>query len=532
VDLNDLSWRGGSYKIEDLDAIYTGNGLRANLILQKVHEKLVDVEQARGLGFCASVAHAEFMAEHFRQNGVSAEALSGGSSRELRESVQGRLRRREINFIFVVDIYNEGIDIPEVDTILFLRPTESLTIFLQQLGRGLRLWDEKETLTVLDFIGQAHRNFHFDWRFRALLSDPTLSILDQVRERFPHLPAGCSIELEKVARQHVLSNIKQAVQQNRPSLAREVGVLAEALGRPPSLEEFLERFELVTDDIYRRGVSWSRLCVEAGVLSDFDNPDEEVLTKGLRRLQHIDGPHLIQSLLPLIEVVQPVVSMVNEIVERSAMMLMFSLWGRNELPTSLDAGLKRLKRNPQICCELRELMQFNLSRVSSVAPTVSLPFVCPMELHASYTRDEVLAGLGYWTLENQREMREGVLHIPKLRTDVFFVTLNKTEKDYSPTTMYEDYAVSESLFHWQSQSTTSAESPTGQRYIEHAKNGHTILLFAREHKKFNGLSCPYFFLGPMTYESHSGSRPMSILWNLTYPLPAKILRRMARLAID
>ena len=114
--------------------------------------------------------------------------------------------------------------------------------------------------------------------------------------------------------------------------------------------------------------------------------------------------------------------------------------------------------------------------------------------------------------------------------DLLFVTLNKTETDYSPTTMYEDYAINEKLFHWQSQSTTSETSPTGCRYIKHSKRGNPILLFVREHKKINGLACPYNFLGPVDYVEHSGSRPMSIIWKLQNPMPAHLLRQTARLA--
>ena len=138
-------------------------------MIEKTRTILLDPRQARGLGFCVSVAHAQYMAEQFRRHGIPADSLSGESNREHRDSVQDRLRRREINFLFVVDLYNEGVDIPEVDTVLFLRPTESLTVFLQQLGRGLRLFDGKDCLTVLDFIGQANRSFRFDLRFRALL---------------------------------------------------------------------------------------------------------------------------------------------------------------------------------------------------------------------------------------------------------------------------------------------------------------------------------------------------------------------------
>jgi Domain of unknown function (DUF3427) len=128
-------------------------------------------------------------------------------------------------------------------------------------------------------------------------------------------------------------------------------------------------------------------------------------------------------------------------------------------------------------------------------------------------------------------MREGVLHLPDLPADVFFVTLQKTERDYSPTTMYQDYAINDRLFHWQSQSTTSSSSPTGLRYIEHQKRGYTVLLFGREQKSRNGLAQSFFFLGPAHYVDHIGSRPMSITWRLDYPLPARLIRSMARLVV-
>jgi hypothetical protein len=169
--------------------------------------------------------------------------------------------------------------------------------------------------------------------------------------------------------------------------------------------------------------------------------------------------------------------------------------------------------------------------VDEVPPTLQLPFVCPLTLHAMYTRDEILAALGDWTRAEQKGMREGVRHLPPIKADVFLFTLNKSEQHFSPTTMYQDYAINDHLFHWQSQSTTSPESPTGQRYIGHEKSGYTVLLFGREDREAGGLSAPFYFLGPARYVSHTGSRPMSITWRLVHPLPAKLLRRMARLAV-
>jgi len=217
--------------------------------------------------------------------------------------------------------------------------------------------------------------------------------------------------------------------------------------------------------------------------------------------------------------------------ERRLMMMDLDLWGRGRLPDTAAEGLERLDANPGLRDELRELLAYRLGRIGSVAHRLELPFPCPLSLHAPYTRDEVLAALGHWTRGRQREMREGVLHLPEIRADAFFVTLHKTEAHFSPTTMYRDYAVNERLFHWQSQSTTSADSPTGWRYIEHEARRHTVLLFVREHRGRHGLSDPFVFLGPARYVGHAGSRPMSITWELVHPLPARLYRQLARLAV-
>jgi superfamily II DNA or RNA helicase/HKD family nuclease len=531
VDLRGLQWQRGGYRTDELDRVFTGNDARAALVIQKVWDILLDPRQARGLGFCVSVAHAQYMAAKFNQHGIPADSLSGESERWHREEVQGRLRRRDINFLFVVDLYNEGVDIPEVDTVLFLRPTESLTVFLQQLGRGLRLYDDKDCLTVLDFIGQAHRNFRFDRRFRALLTDPLLPVAEQVEHGFTNLPAGCTIQMERVARQHVLDNIRQAIRQARPTLVREIIDLAGALGRAPGMAEFLEHYDLEPEDLYRRNVCWSRLCVEAGVGTDFHDPDEVVLARGLRRVQHVSSTEHIKSLLRALQLPDEERSRLDEAGQRRLLMLDLCLWGRDNLPRSAADGLQRLRNNPTVRAELAELLDYRLGCVDEVPPSLQLPFTCPLTLHAQYTRDEILAALGHWTRTEQREMREGVLHLPAIQADVFLFTLNKTEQHFSPTTMYLDYAINEHLFHWQSQSTTSPASPTGRRYIGHEKLGYTVLLFGREDTKVGNLSAPFSFLGPARYISHMGSRPMSITWRLEHPLPAKLLRRMARLAV-
>ena len=195
ADLSSLKWRTGGYDKAELSNLYTFSGMvaqrRADLVVNSILKYVTDIDEVKGLGFCVSIEHARFMADYFNTHGIPSIALTGDSSDEERNTAKQRLISGGIRFIFVVDIYNEGVDIPEVNTVLFLRPTESLTVFLQQLGRGLRLAENKECLTVLDFIGQANKKYNFEEKFTALLSNTTHSVSREIKEGFVSAPKGC-----------------------------------------------------------------------------------------------------------------------------------------------------------------------------------------------------------------------------------------------------------------------------------------------------------------------------------------------------
>lgn len=532
VDLSTMRWQRGGYLPAELEERYTDNDARADLVLRSLKDKLTDYRQCRGLAFCVSIRHAEYMAQFFRKSGIPAEALTGQSPREHRRRVQRQLVDREINMIFTVDLYNEGVDIPEVDTILFLRPTESLTVFLQQLGRGLRLHPEKECLTVLDFIGQAHQNFSFESRFRALMDSPRRRIDEELEHGCLHLPLGCVLQLERVAQQHVLSNIRAAISHSKDALVRRIRTFGSDASQALTLRNFLKYHQLTPDDIYRR-TTWSDMCAEAGVRPAFQERDAPQLRKGFRRFAHINSATQIQTLRALLDLNAEELSrrlQTSSQLRRRLQVAVCSLWSDMEVPDA-EEGMARLRRNPIYTAELQELLGVRLEAVESLTPSLTLPFECPLDLHGLYTLDEILTGLGYETATSRRSVRQGVVHLPRIKADAFFVTLNKSDSDYSPSTMYEDYAISDTLFHWQSQSTTSETSETGKRYQDHQNLGYTPLLFVREDKSKDNFTCPYYFLGPLEYVSHTGSRPMSIVWSMINPIPAHILAIARRMVV-
>ncbi len=192
VDFTPIPWRNGRFVTGDLEtALITGQ--RADAALREWQERA----GARTLGFCCSISHAEYMADHFRRHGVAAAALHSQSPAGWRQEAVEQLTGGTLKVLFTVDLFNEGVDLPAVDTVLFLRPTESPIVFLQQLGRGLRTNVDKEHLAVVDFVGN-HQSFLTP--LRTILSlelghrPSDREIASALESGNLRLPAGCSID--------------------------------------------------------------------------------------------------------------------------------------------------------------------------------------------------------------------------------------------------------------------------------------------------------------------------------------------------
>ena len=310
-----MKWSAGGYDKGELSNLYTLSGTvanrRADLVVNSLLRYVTDIDEVKGLGFCVSIEHAEFMCRYFNQRGIPSIFLTSKSTDEERNTAKGKLVSGEIRFIFVVDIYNEGVDIPEVNTVLFLRPTESLTIFLQQLGRGLRLAEGKDCLTVLDFIGQANKRYRFEDKFAALLSNTK----------------GCYIQLEKKAARYVLDNIR-ASYGNTAGLVSRVASFTEDSGLELTLANFLDYYHLDPRAIYKFS-SFSRLCARADVIEDFSEPVEDLLTKAFARLAVIDSRRWIRFLLDLLPRLDDVdFAALSERERRMLQMFYVTVWGK------------------------------------------------------------------------------------------------------------------------------------------------------------------------------------------------------------
>lgn len=538
TDLGQVTWAGGAfgkYNQGALENLYTNDHARVDLVLRELQDKLVSVGEMKALGFCVGIDHAEFMAREFNKRGIPSIALTSQSSKEERDSARQRLVSGELACIFTVDLFNEGVDIPEVDTVLFLRPTESVTVFLQQLGRGLRHAPNKSCLTVMDFIGNANKNFRFDHRYRALTGTTRRELEEALDDGFPYLPAGCSIELDAVAKDIVLKNVKEAVGSTMSSVVGELRSAAK--GKDIGLAEFIHRSGMDIDELYQtKNWYFTKFRREAGLPTLEAGPNEDEFGGRLNRILHIDAADRLafyQALLKKESV--PREESLNETQRNYLFMLHFALWGdthsskkyRDRWPQTQDI-LDHVWAHPAIKHELLELLTYLDDHATHVTkPLAELGdevtpelHTVPLSLHARYTLAEIRTAFGLLTPENSNPIREGVRYLDEFKSDLFFVTLDKTEAHYSPQTMYQDYAISPTRFHWESQWNTSESSPTGERYIQHESMGTNVLLFVRQKKKIGGQSQPYVFLGPAVYESHEGERPMAVEWRLKEAMPS------------
>lgn len=523
TDLSDESlWSGQKYNIERL-ADKLCDRKRARLIVEALHKYLENEYSCRALCFCVNKRHADFMAEQLRVHGFNAQSLTSDTDNSKRKQLAQELRNGNVHYLCVVDIFNEGVDIPEIDTVLFLRPTESLTIFLQQLGRGLRLSAGKTELTVLDFVAQANRKYDFASRFRALTLNPEKNIHKQIKEGFTLLPPGCNIVMEKKARQYILDNITSAIY-NKTRIVREIN----SYTKIPTLSQFLENNGQDIRILYQGSNCWTSLKRAAGRIKYEDDAITRRLEKGMKNLLH----HNTYSFLHFTEQFisgNPLPSYTNN--KAYFVMLYYALFqdriskaGFHSISEALN--LIHDSRYSYFKQEILEIISYLSANLDIETRPIGNDVIPGLELYGCYTREEIFALAGKQTADIKMQgAASGAFNLPEQNAILLFVTLNKSEKDFSPSTQYNDYLINEEYFHWQSRNSDSHANNGGRRYIEQKQNKTKIILFIREEKRDGfGNTMPFHCFGLVDYVSSHDDFPMNVTWRLQKPAMPQYLK--------
>ncbi|MEV7324298.1 DUF3427 domain-containing protein [Streptomyces sp. NPDC093970] len=521
TDLSRLNWRSGAYDLSQLGELFSADQARARIVIKQVRDKVSDPMSMRALGFCVTRRHAHFMAKCFQDAGFKAAALDSESKPEVRDRILSDLKAGDIQVVFSVDLFNEGLDIPDVDTLLLLRPTNSATVFLQQLGRGLRRTPDKPVLTVLDFIGQHRAEFRFEEQFRAMTNLSRNRLLEHAERDFPLLPSGCQIILEGKSKDLVLENIRTQIKATVQTLAKEVKSF-----NTPLLKDYLRESRRQAKELYKSNNSWTSVLRRAGLADLPEQAGEEDLLRRVHAFLHVDDPERADAYIRLLSDDAPNYEALGPRDRTYARMLFFNLWDKAGGFSSYDQGLESLRQQRALRSELRQVLVHVMGQADHFPIPLEGPHAhVPLKIHSAYNRSEILAALGVARLGGQMpgSFAQGVLWDEPSQTDALLITLEKNEKDFSPTVRYKDYALSPTLFHWESQSTTADVSPTGLRYRRHEQRGSHVLLFMRRYKDTDiGKAQPWMLLGPATYVRHEGSKPMAITWQLHHELPADV----------
>ena len=525
TDFSEVPWDRPGER-EAVDNLVTGNHVRAKLVINEWRRLASDAKRSRAIVFCVSVAHAEFMTDWLNRAGLPAACVVGTTASEERCRAPQRLTSGELCALVTVDLYNEGIDLPMVDTLLLLRPTQSPVLFQQQIGRGLRLAPGKESCLVLDFVGQHRAEFRFDRLLSSLTGLSRRELVDGVENGFGSLPPGCHIHLQRQTREQVLQGLRSLTSQNWRRLKTELQTYAALRGRSAiQLADFLHDQALELEDIYRTGTGqgrsgWTALKRDAGLIVSERGPEEDYFSRRFGDLLHVDDPRRL-DVMTAVGARQAGSPSLDADDAMAVQMLAYQIDGRHEQAAGHDAFQERLERHPAIAAELVELSALLQARSTLGAHPVPGLEDTPLCLHAGYGAREILTAVRWLTASRRVPFQAGTLSLHSRQTELLFVTLDKSE-GYHDRIAYHDYAISAERFHWQSQNSAGPDTPGGRRYLESAANGWQFQLFVRPRKGEAYRAC-----GPVTLESAEGDRPMSIVWKLQTPLPARLFREFS-----
>lgn len=536
TDLSNIKWAKGAYVAADLENVYTSNDARNIIVYNSVGKYLTNPSLARTLAFCASKLHAEHTAKYFSSKNIKAVSVTSDTPQNLRDKAIIDLSNGNIQMICAVDIFNEGVDIPTIDTLLFLRPTESPLVFLQQFGRGLRKSTGKEFLTVLDFVGVHRAEYKFDKKLKVLALESSLSVEKAIELDQWNLPSGCQIVFDKMAKEIVLKNIKQHVKFQFNLFVEDLKIRGDV-----KLSEFLRINELSLSDVYAKDKTWSMIRHAAGFIEGDIPSNLYALSRNLKSFSCSCDPVRNLFYRKLIENKAGTFETRSKSDQILTAMFFWNLFpsGRDESGNKFatyDDGIAHFNALSFLREELSQVLEVAAGNLHDLPePIVGSLANLPVRTHCFYTREELLAAFDYARLSghflysedgNSRSAQgqpSGVHHAENLNCDLFLVTLNKDPGNFAPSVMYKDYAIGPYLFHWESQNSVASDGATANRYVQQAINGHDLVLCIRQNPENELGTAPFQLIGTTEVQSHSGSKPMQLTLKVNRELPPSVV---------
>jgi len=516
VDLRDARWERG-YVVSDLShRLITAAEIWIRSVTRALNEYIARPDTIRALAFCVDKEHARVVAERLTSEcGLAARPLTEKTPRAERDSAKADLASGKVKVLCTVDLFNEGVDIPDVNTIFLFRPTESTTVFLQQLGRGLRRTRYKDMLTVFDVTGRQHPKFRFDRHLREFLGLTPRQLRDFVEKGFGHLPSGCTMRFEQRTKEDILERIRLAI----PSDVTDLRKAVRAADPAWDLMRFLQETEVDVLDLYRSKRTWTSLRAEVGVGEAPSVPEAESL-QNVQKLLHVTDELRLRVWERLLRLDLPG----STLEMRAAGMLFAILFGPKA--SKYEQAFRRWESEPLLREEIRQLIPVLRERADRLPHDEPLSTEIPLLVHAEYLDIELSAAFADVTKTDgaYRHYYTGVEDVCGGRYDLLLVTLAKGGKEEH--LKYQDFPLSETVFQWQSQANTTQDDEVGRRHIQPEAVGVSPLLFVRDTAKDpRGVTCAFRFLGGVSPKEVRGERPVTIEWELATPLRPEWVRK-------
>jgi len=463
------------------------------------YQKLEEISgKLKCIAFCTNIAHAEIMAEEFNNFGYSSISLTGANNLGQRVKSFNDLQddNNELEIICTVDILNEGVDIPAINMVLFLRPTESSTIFLQQLGRGLRKYKDKKYVIVLDFIGN-----NYDRSIQIAMALGTLGkstiiekayLKEMVNSNFKELNIpGVSVYIDELSRQEIIHHIDNQNFNRKGFLKKDYQNFKKFLNidKYPTHMDFLNceyapdlmRF-MKSTIASKKNISYYNFLIK---MEEENLPifDEEQITfingaSDLLPLVRVDEYLIINQLMQYQEI------NLNDLIGYNSKVNINTLKHAHKMLSNKEI-LSNDKLNVNISTELEkylmDLLQYGLSRYDIEFGEYEGDF----KLYGNYYKDQIMR----IQLEEALMFMKGTKFNQNGET-IVFVGLKK-DKDKLEKTNYKDKFISSSTFQWESENNTTETSATGIKLL----NTKKVHLFIRKMDDEDGITLPFTYFG-------------------------------------
>lgn len=542
VDIDDISEITKRLKVNE----------RVDFIIEKMNFYGHDGNKRKCLGFCVSIEHAEYMTKEFNKRGYTSVCLHGGHSPEIRTQYINRLEDEydPLQVIFTVDIFNEGVDIPSINTVLMLRPTNSPIIFIQQLGRGLRKHESKSFLTVLDFIGNHSKVFLIAIALNGSRYYDKESLKVAIATDFANIPGATHIQMDEISKERILEQIDRENFNSMKYLKEEYFEFKKVnSGRVPYLLMDYLKFDGAPDPIKFINKEKSYLHFVAKVEKDdylkrlllnetFESILKELSSKlPLKRVyEFVILKYLLQHKVITIQIARREILKHIKQVDDDSVLHAFETLNQDYY----DSVQKKTKQRLIIFKDYKATKTLEFEKVlmdKEYYNFINDVISYGINRYEKEFKSEYY-GVPHFKLYEQYRMVDAALlsNYRKLHSsfrgsgllanekDYFlFIDLHKDE-DIKDSLKYKDKFIDQKYFQWQTPNTTAQGSERGQNIIYNKERGYKLHLFVRKFKEIDGKIEPYIYIGKGNTVEYQGEKPITIIFELENEIPIHLYR--------